>query len=109
MERAKLSPKREGLYDPQFEHDACGVGFIADINGQKSHKTVEDALKILETRSQTGDGNDDVAAIGGQRAYTHIDRSRAKIASETGYDEKEEARLIAALREESVRRTGSGS
>ena len=54
MKRAKLSPKKEGLYDPQFEHDSCGVGFIASINGQKSHKTVEDALKILVRMEHRG-------------------------------------------------------
>jgi glutamate synthase (NADPH) large chain len=36
-----------GLYDPALAKDACGVGFIADIKGRKSHKIIEDALKIL--------------------------------------------------------------
>lgn len=54
MKRAKLSPKKEGLYDPRFEHDSCGVGFIASINGHKSHKTVEDALKILVRMEHRG-------------------------------------------------------
>jgi glutamate synthase (NADPH/NADH) large chain len=36
-----------GLYDPALEKDSCGVGFIADIKGRKSHKIVEDALTIL--------------------------------------------------------------
>ena len=36
-----------GLFDPALEKDSCGVGFIADIKGRKSHKTVEDALTIL--------------------------------------------------------------
>ena len=40
-------PSRQGLYDPQFEHDACGVGFIVQIKGQPSHAIVEDALTIL--------------------------------------------------------------
>jgi hypothetical protein len=29
-------PEKQGLYDPQFEHDSCGVGFIADMNGGKN-------------------------------------------------------------------------
>src|SRR5216684_7795272 len=37
----------QGLYDPALERDSCGVGFIADIKGRKSHKLVEDALAIL--------------------------------------------------------------
>ncbi len=40
-------PAAEGLYDPSLEKDACGVGFIANIKGRKSHQIVEDALSIL--------------------------------------------------------------
>jgi glutamate synthase (ferredoxin) len=40
-------PPKQGLYDPQFEHDACGVGFIVQMKGQKSHSIVEQALTIL--------------------------------------------------------------
>jgi glutamate synthase (NADPH) large chain len=39
--------RRQGLYDPRFEHDACGVGFVADIKGRKSHKIVTQALTVL--------------------------------------------------------------
>jgi glutamate synthase (ferredoxin) len=58
-------PKKQGLYDPQFEHDSCGVGFVVNIKGQKSHKIVRDALTILVNlahrgacgcESNTGDG-----------------------------------------------------
>ncbi|MDT3678371.1 MAG: glutamate synthase-related protein [Burkholderiaceae bacterium] len=37
----------QGLYDPAFEHDACGVGFVAHIGGKKSHSLVEQGLQIL--------------------------------------------------------------
>ncbi|NEP54264.1 MAG: glutamate synthase subunit alpha, partial [Moorea sp. SIO3C2] len=40
-------PQKQGLYDPQYEHDACGVGFIVHQKGQKSHSIVEQALTIL--------------------------------------------------------------
>ncbi|MGL5081302.1 MAG: hypothetical protein ACRC8A_07420, partial [Microcoleaceae cyanobacterium] len=40
-------PIKQGLYDPQFEHDACGVGFIVQMKGEKSHEIVEQALTIL--------------------------------------------------------------
>src|SRR5947209_499180 len=40
-------PIEQGLFDPRHEKDSCGVGFIADIKGRKSHKIVEDALEIL--------------------------------------------------------------
>ncbi|AFZ17304.1 glutamate synthase large subunit [Allocoleopsis franciscana] len=46
MNSNKLPPK-QGLYDPQFEHDACGVGFIVHMKGKKSHEIVEQALTIL--------------------------------------------------------------
>jgi glutamate synthase (NADPH/NADH) large chain len=40
-------PPAHGLYDPTLQKDSCGVGFIADIKGRKSHQTVEDGLRIL--------------------------------------------------------------
>lgn len=40
-------PEKQGLYDPQFEHDACGVGFIVHQKGQKSHDIVQQGLTIL--------------------------------------------------------------
>src|SRR5271166_2751308 len=42
-----IEPGPQGLYDPQYEHDACGVGFIADLKNRKSHQIVQDALQIL--------------------------------------------------------------
>jgi glutamate synthase (NADPH) large chain len=40
-------PEKQGLYDPQFEHDSCGVGFIVDMLGRKSHTIVRKALQVL--------------------------------------------------------------
>ena len=40
-------PKKQGLYNPSYEHDACGIGAIAQIKGIKSHKIIKDALNIL--------------------------------------------------------------
>jgi len=40
--------KPEGLYDPQFEHDSCGIGAVVSIDGKRTHKPVSDALKIVE-------------------------------------------------------------
>ena len=45
---------REGLYNPNQEHDACGVGFVAHIKGHKSHNMVSQALKILENLDHRG-------------------------------------------------------
>src|SRR5690349_2386243 len=44
----------QGLYQPGHEHDACGVGFVANINGQKAHGIVEQGLKILENLDHRG-------------------------------------------------------
>src|SRR5215813_468794 len=40
-------PPVQGLYDPALDKDSCGVGFIADIKGRRSHKLIKDALAIL--------------------------------------------------------------
>jgi glutamate synthase (ferredoxin) len=53
MSRTELPPQ-QGLYNPQFEHDACGVGFIVHMKGQKSHSIVEQALTILENLEHRG-------------------------------------------------------
>ena len=41
--------KAVGMYDPRFEHDNCGIGAVVNIKGVKTHQTVENALKIVET------------------------------------------------------------
>ena len=58
-------PPRQGLYDPEQEHDACGVGFIAHIKGKPSHKIVEQGLQILKNLSHRGaTGADPLAGDG---------------------------------------------
>ena len=64
MSNNKL-PKKQGLYDPQYEHDACGVGFVVNKYGKKTHEIVSQALTILinldhrggcGAEANTGDG-----------------------------------------------------
>ncbi|HEX4644648.1 MAG TPA: glutamate synthase subunit alpha, partial [Verrucomicrobiae bacterium] len=64
MRRNGLPPK-QGLYDPQFEHEACGVGFVVNVKGRKSHEIIRQALTVLLNldhrgacgcESNTGDG-----------------------------------------------------
>jgi glutamate synthase (NADPH/NADH) large chain len=58
-------PEAQGLYDPAYEHDACGVGFIVDLKNSASHKLVEDALRILENLEHRGAvGADPIAGDG---------------------------------------------
>jgi glutamate synthase (NADPH/NADH) large chain len=47
-------PEKQGLYDPQFEHDSCGVGFIVDIHGKKSHTIVRKAIQVLVNLQHRG-------------------------------------------------------
>ena len=63
--RTETTMPRQGLYDPSFEHDACGIGCVVDIKGRKSYATVDNALKIVEklehragkdAEGKTGDG-----------------------------------------------------
>jgi len=44
----------KGLYQSQFEHDACGVGMVVNIHGNKSHQLVDDALRVLENMRHRG-------------------------------------------------------
>ena len=53
MSHGALPPK-QGLYDPANEHDACGVGFVADIKGRKRHEIIEQGLTILERLTHRG-------------------------------------------------------
>ena len=64
MTKSKQDRTTRGLYQPQYEHDACGVGMVVNIHGGKSHELVDQALRVLEnmehrgaeTRDKTGDG-----------------------------------------------------
>lgn len=68
MDMSLYSPYKKvtpGLYDPRFEHDNCGIGAVANMKGEKTHKTVEQALNIVENlehragkdaEGKTGDG-----------------------------------------------------
>ncbi|MSQ23149.1 MAG: glutamate synthase large subunit [Chloroflexi bacterium] len=47
-------PPKQGLYDPRFEHDACGIGFVVNIKGEKSHAIVQQGLTVLENLDHRG-------------------------------------------------------
>src|SRR5208282_6837167 len=48
------APPKQGLYDPQFEHDSCGVGFVVNIKGKKSNAIVQQALQALLNLNHRG-------------------------------------------------------
>ena len=47
-------PEKQGLYDPRNEHDSCGVGFVANIKGLKSHNIIHQGLQILVNLDHRG-------------------------------------------------------
>ena len=47
-------PEAQGLYDPRHEHDACGIGFVANISGEKSHDIVMKGIEILINLAHRG-------------------------------------------------------
>ena len=59
-----VKPAAQGLYNPANEHDACGVGFIAHIKGEKSHRIVDQGLQILDNLTHRG--------ATGSVSYTHL-------------------------------------
>ncbi len=54
MTRAHGLPPAQGLYDPANEHDACGVGFVVNLHGRKSHRIVRQGLEVLENLTHRG-------------------------------------------------------
>jgi len=47
-------PEKQGLYDPQFEHDACGVGFVCQMKGKRTHEIIQQALTMLVNLDHRG-------------------------------------------------------
>ena len=52
-------PPAQGLYDPRFEHDACGIGFVAHIEGRRSHRVLQMGLEALSNHAHRGAVADD--------------------------------------------------
>lgn len=87
-QRNQECPRPE-MYDPSFEHDNCGIGAVVNIKGVKSHKTVEDALSIVENlehragkdaEGKTGDG----VGIMVQISHKFFSKECAKLGIELG-------------------------
>jgi glutamate synthase (NADPH/NADH) large chain len=80
------TPAARGLYDPALDKDSCGVGFIADIKGRKSHQIVEDALTILVNLEHRGAVGADPRAGDGAGILVQIPHKFfARIAKEGGF------------------------
>lgn len=75
-------PKKQGLYDPSFEKDNCGVGFVANIKGKKSHDIVEKGLEILVNLTHRGATGCDEKTGDGAGILTQIPHEFFKVTCE---------------------------
>src|SRR5215472_2192117 len=62
----------QGLYDSRYEHDACGVGFVADLSGRRTHQTVAQALTVLRNLDHRGAKGSDPETGDGAGILTQI-------------------------------------
>ena len=60
------SRRDRGLYDPRNEHDACGIGFVANIKGRKSHDIISRGLQILVNLDQVNGNWREIASLRSQ-------------------------------------------
>jgi len=65
-------PAPQGLYDPEQEHEACGIGMIANINGEQSHSIVQNAINILCNLEHRGGQSSDTSTGDGAGILTQI-------------------------------------
>ncbi|HSP20898.1 MAG TPA: glutamate synthase subunit alpha, partial [Planococcus sp. (in: firmicutes)] len=70
--RKKEYPAAQGLYHPDQEHEACGIGMIANINGEKSHSIVQNAINILCNLEHRGGQSSDTSTGDGAGILTQI-------------------------------------
>ena len=54
MGKTAFFPEEQGLYQPSTEHDSCGVGFVVNIKGNKSHTIIRNGVEILENMEHRG-------------------------------------------------------
>ncbi|MCH9813814.1 MAG: glutamate synthase large subunit [Epsilonproteobacteria bacterium] len=80
-------PKQEGLYDPEFEHDACGVGFVAHLKGKQSHYIVQKGVELLINLEHRGAVGAEKNSGDGAGILTQMpDKFMRKIAAQKGIE-----------------------
>src|SRR4030042_3422445 len=76
----------KGMYEPSYEHDACGMGFVADIKGRKSRDIIDKGLQVLKNLEHRGAvGADQFTGDGSGILIQMPDEFIRKIASEEGF------------------------
>src|ERR671914_2286560 len=93
-----LQPIDAPLYDPRHEHDACGVGFIADLEGRHAARTVPMALEALAALAHRGArAADDRTGDGVGISIPISARFRARLLAEAGVEARPGARMAVAM------------
>src|SRR5579875_2970042 len=77
-------PSSQGLYDSSYEHDGCGVGFVADLTGRPSQRTVSSALTVLRNLDHRGAKGSDPESGDGAEILTQM--PDALLRAECGFD-----------------------
>ena len=79
-------PPKQGLYDPELEHDACGIGFVADLKKAASHTIIEQATEILCRLTHRGAaGADEATGDGAGMLIQTPDKFLRKVADAEGF------------------------
>jgi len=92
------TPLRQGLYDPENEHDSCGVGFVAHIKGRKSHDIIRNGLEVLANLDHRGAVGDDPLMGDGAGCLIQIpDRLLRDWATQAGHDLPEAGHYAVAM------------
>jgi len=87
--KLKCYPKKEGLYDPEFEHDACGVGFVAHLKGEQSHNIVSKGIELLVNLEHRGAVGAEKNSGDGAGILTQMpDKFMRRVAKEAGIAEE---------------------
>jgi len=76
-------PEKQGLYDPAFEHDSCGVGFVANVKGVRSRQIIDDADRILRHLVHRGATGCEANTGDGAGVLTGLPHEFLRIAAET--------------------------
>ncbi len=91
-------PPARGLYDPAYEHDSCGVGLVADLQGRPSHRLVTQALTVLESLAHRGASGAEVATGDGSGILLQLpQRFLAEVTAAAGIDLPEAGRYTTGI------------
>ena len=121
--RRSANKKKGGLYDPRFEHDSCGVGFVVDIEGRRTNRIVRQALEVVVnlrhrgakgSEANTGDGAGILLQVPHEFFQQEFNRNGMELPEAGDYGvgmialppQDREAQKLQALIEDAVSRTG---